>query len=171
MAETQRADSKSVVKEIAQALKEKDKAPIAQIHRIVELVGEDFARENLEETLKIESEGGMMTQKGDRRRTPGGVYFYIVKGKLEPEMRHQIFPGYGQAKRGAVIEWEKRVEIMKPMLENPEHNHGRARIANVTIQGKVGHVEEIEDSIITTILHNHENTPTYPRGVPRNAQR
>lgn len=46
----------------------------------------------LEETLAIEASGGMMVNNGERRRTPGGVFFYLVKGRLSKELRQQLFP-------------------------------------------------------------------------------
>jgi hypothetical protein len=33
-----------------------------------------------------------MVANGERRRTPGGVFFYLVKGRLSKELRKQLFP-------------------------------------------------------------------------------
>ena len=34
----------------------------------------------LQKTLAVEAEGGMLTADNKQRRTPGGAYFYIVRG-------------------------------------------------------------------------------------------
>jgi hypothetical protein len=46
----------------------------------------------LQQTLAIEAEGGMLVTSGKRRRTPGGVFFYLVCKNVSPEERKAIFP-------------------------------------------------------------------------------
>ena len=41
--------------------------------------GLDLVKSLLEETLNIESSGGMMTTDGLRRRTSGGIFFTLLK--------------------------------------------------------------------------------------------
>lgn len=47
--------------------------------RIVNIVGCDLAIRLFKETQKIESDGGMLIVNGMRRRTPGGVYLFLLK--------------------------------------------------------------------------------------------
>lgn len=65
-----------------------------KIKQIIEVCGIEQTQAWLEETLSIEASGGMMVNTGERRRTPGGVFFYLVKGRLSQELRHQLFPYY-----------------------------------------------------------------------------
>lgn len=73
---------RQVVEEIATALGETASGPQATIERSVEKLGIDGARALHAEVQAIEAAGGMMTADGARRRTPGGVYLFILKQRL-----------------------------------------------------------------------------------------
>lgn len=161
----------AIANEIAEKLGETESNPVRQIRLIVELCGEEFARDILKQTLEIEEQGGMKTQDGDRRRTPGGVYFYLSKGNMDTEIRPRIFPGFGQNKRGKVISWSERLEHMKPLLEEiqnegSEKQPGTITFARMEVRGRPGHVEVFEDSIMMIMDYELKQVP-YPRGVPQ----
>lgn len=82
----------ALAKEIAEKLEEKEIAPCRQILRVVRICGAGFARTILEETLKAEEAGGLMVLDGTRRRTKGGVFFYIGRGRMTYEVQGAIFP-------------------------------------------------------------------------------
>ncbi len=65
---------------------------LKKIRQIVETCGVEQARAWLQETHTIEASGGLMINNGERRRTPGGVFFYLVKGRISKELRKQLFP-------------------------------------------------------------------------------
>jgi hypothetical protein len=153
---------KAFAEDVAKQLDENSPDPIRQISLIIEHLGVDFVKENLEETLKIEAEGGMMTQEGERRRTPGGVFFYITKGKMEPNVRQIIFPNFGQQAKGAVVEWKDRGEYVQKATEEP----GSLRRVTITLVGRPGQVVVEENSVMTMMTFEHPNAP-YPRGVPQ----
>jgi len=155
-----------IANEIAEKLGETESNPIRQLRLIVELCGADFAKEVLDETLKIEADGGMKTQDEERRRTPGGVYFYLCKGKLTPELRTRIFPGFGENQRGKVMSWLERLEHVKPLLEDAEKETGEVSFARIKIQGRIGHVEVFDDSVMMVMDYPLKQVP-YPRGVPQ----
>lgn len=101
--------------EVAAELNETDDSPREQILKMVEVMGKDFVAKKLEETKKIQENGGMMTEKKDRKRTIGGVFFYVAKGDIKPEQRAAIFPNYVlPSKRG--VKWHNRVELIGPMV-------------------------------------------------------
>lgn len=89
-------DIEAAVTIIAEMIDETQPAALAQIGRIVQHLGIAFAREILAETQRIESQGGMLIQDGSRRRTPGGVFFYLTRQRLHQQGRHAelhtIFP-------------------------------------------------------------------------------
>src|SRR5512145_785355 len=102
--------------QFAQQLSETTPDPVRQIQMLIHHLGIDMIRQKVEETLQIEQQAGIMTQDGTRRRTPGGVFFFIVKRDMDPELRLQVFPNFGQGrKKGTTIEWEKRMEIVEPL--------------------------------------------------------
>ena len=49
------------------------------VEKIVDIIGKAKAIEFYEKTKKIEEDGGMLIINGSRRRTPGGVYLFLVK--------------------------------------------------------------------------------------------
>lgn len=151
----------AVVKEIAGKLEETDETPVQQIQMIIEMLGAEFAREVAEETLRVEEAGGMMTHNGERRRTKGGVFFYLAKGKMDHQQRIAIFPNFGSGTKGRVIDWQERMDIVPPLFEDK----GQVRTMRIILQGRPGKVEIVDNSVITTIEHMHGPTP-FPRGVP-----
>jgi len=71
-----------LIETIATTLGENEGWAKEQIKRSVEFLGVDEARELFEATQQIEADGGMLTADGKRRRTPGGVYHYLLKKRL-----------------------------------------------------------------------------------------
>ncbi|MBN1606416.1 MAG: hypothetical protein JW940_07265 [Polyangiaceae bacterium] len=81
----------SAVDRIASALNESAEQPLNQLRRVVECLGVDKCLELLEETERIEEQGGMMVPDGTRRRTAGGVFFVLARRLLSNRDRHRIF--------------------------------------------------------------------------------
>lgn len=88
-----------VAASIAAQLGQTAKGPLVQIRRIVFRLGVDVARALLNETMQVEARGGMMLPDGSRRRTPGGVYFHLTRGRVSDEDRTFIFPPRTWGKR------------------------------------------------------------------------
>lgn len=156
------------VQRIAKALKETDRKPQIQIAKVVRLCGVEFADKVLAETLQIEEQGGMMLIDGSRRRTPGGIFFYLCRQKLEPEIRDQIFqyrwtrvPDDPNTADLPELEWEARASIFTPLLETP----GQTSNIKATIIGRPDTIEKRDDVIVLTMNHQAP-LPTVPRGVP-----
>jgi hypothetical protein len=76
---------------ITESLRETDELPRKQIAEIVEVLGPDVALSLLNETLRVQSEGGVEVRDGTRRRTDGGVFFSLAKTKLPRADRNRIF--------------------------------------------------------------------------------
>jgi hypothetical protein len=83
--------------EIADQLGEIEDEPRGTILRAVQRLGSVAARGLLEETQAIEAQGGLWLGDRSRRRTPGGVFFYLVRQRAEKPDRLAIFyPEYEQ---------------------------------------------------------------------------
>src|SRR6476620_1491581 len=91
------AEAKQYAKELAALLGETELVPIKQVRRVVDICGIDFARELYKETAEIEDRGGLMLADNTRRRTRGGVFFYLVRKRIDETKRQIIFPGYGNS--------------------------------------------------------------------------
>jgi hypothetical protein len=155
------------VTELAQRLGETERGPLRQIRLLIEGMGFDAVHAKIEETLAIEAQGGMLTADGQRRRTPGGVFFYIVKGAMDPELRAKIFPGFATRKKGTVLDWAERMELLEQLMQEPIGSVARM---TVTLYGRPSQVATAEgnDSVVMILgqrVQREENVP-YPRGVP-----
>ncbi|XP_076303649.1 uncharacterized protein LOC143221890 [Lasioglossum baleicum] len=110
-----------VATDIAEKLNERQKA---LIDRIVTVIGKEKAIEFFQKTRKIEEEGGLLTIKGSRRRTAGGVYLWLVKNDehIPQEKIREIFSQCkkeiaDQKKADASARRQKAQELIK-CLEN-----------------------------------------------------
>jgi hypothetical protein len=160
----ERDEIKALALQAAKILGEDNEGPIHQLELILEHVGKEFLADIMAETQKIEENGGMMTDDGKRRRTMGGVFFYLAKGKIDARSRQLIFPNFGQKERGKVIEWSDRQKYLKDLL-NMEAA-GELKYLVVTLQGRPNQVSVQEASVIMTIAHQAAPMP-FPRGVPQ----
>jgi len=85
--------TEDTVSSIAKALGETDEVPLTQITGVVGALGEETSLKLLEETKAIEAKGGMMLPDGSRRRSPGGVFFFLSRQQLSVDDKHRIFRG------------------------------------------------------------------------------
>ena len=159
-------DIQKEAKKIADALGETEDAPIGQIAQIIEKCGLTLAQKVAEETEKIEAAGGMKTHNGKRRRTKGGTYFFIVKGRMDAKTRQEIFPNFGKHSDGemspAGIDWADRIEHLKPLIEEP----GQVNNLTVMLVGRPGKIHIEGGTVMTVIEQKEVKAPPYPKGVP-----
>lgn len=90
--------TEDTVNTIAKALGEVEEQPVTQIAGVVRALGEEAALALLEETKRIEANGGMMLPDNSRKRTPGGVFFFLARQKLSHEDKVSIFRTVKQPK-------------------------------------------------------------------------
>src|SRR5262245_36632962 len=60
--------------------------------KVLRTLGQDRCTAILADTLTCEANGGMLTKDGTRRRTPGGVFFQLVKERATKQERWRLFP-------------------------------------------------------------------------------
>ncbi|XP_050101135.1 phosphorylated adapter RNA export protein isoform X1 [Anopheles aquasalis] len=91
--------------------------------RVVEVLGREIPLKMFKETQKIEADGGMLVMKGWRRRTPGGVFLFLLKhcDDVDAELKKQIFTEDKKAKQkdwklAKAINRDKKVEELKKKL-------------------------------------------------------
>ena len=176
-------DQWQLVLDIAEQLQERQRERIASI---IKNAGLEFVQTLLQETLAIEAQGGMPTLDGSRRRTPGGVFFFLAKQKLPPDLRQTVFPVMTwQEKRARdkrkkqqrqgkqptpsrheperpSFDWQGRHNILSVLLEAP----GTASTAKVTLIGRPELYELFTDLAFITLTHP-PRLNSLPRGVPR----
>jgi hypothetical protein len=169
-------EMQAAAQEIARTLGETEPKPCSQIAALVQHCGIDFAQALLEETRAIEARGGMMLPDQSRRRTLGGIFFYLVRRRIPTEMAHVIFPRYDgdQTARKknkekphpsdqSAFQWTKREPILQRLL----NQQGVLTTVKVTLIGRPGQVDYAhKDLVITTMSHVAKST-SMPKGVPQ----
>jgi hypothetical protein len=152
------------VDKIAATLGETEQMPLETIQRVVEVIGEEKALAILEETVQVEAEGGMLTNDGQQRRTPGGVYFKLVKLQTPSKERQEIFaPAWAAAVTPPEpVTWEDSQHLSDEALESEK---GEASTVKVTIIGRPGRVIEKGNVVITSMQNS--KAPALPKGLPK----
>ena len=158
-----------LIKELATLLEETDPVPIKQIRRIVLICGADFAREMYKATEEVEAQGGMMLRDNSRRRTRGGVFFHLVRNKVDAEKRQIIFPGANRGKSAnqsiplgvPLLTWEDRIALIQSL----QSGQGEVKSMKIIMSGRPGAVEKRAEVIVTTMSFI-ASAPNLPRGIP-----
>lgn len=165
-----------LAQQIADTLGEIDNKPRAQITAIVEQCGIEFAQSLFQEAQTIQTQGGMMLADQSRQRTPGGIFFYLARRKLPPEMVKVIFPSYGDRQKqtkkkakppnvqtlGTAFNWDERLSIIQPLLEQ----QGVLNIVKVTLMGRPGLIDSSHKDLIITTMNYTLKPSSLPKGVP-----
>lgn len=84
------------------------------LQRVVDVLGKEIPLKLFKETQKIEADGGMLVMKGWRRRTPGGVFLFLLKHceDVDQEVKRSIFQEDKKAKQK---EWKLTRAINRDM--------------------------------------------------------
>jgi len=174
--------------EIAAALSETEHGPLGQVGRVVGRLGTDRARAFLTRTQEIEAAGGLMLHDGSRRRTPGGVFFHLVRADdtLSREDRVSIFPpqfgrnGRKKAASAALTQttpasatasaatsaaWTS--DDYRRVMAVLQHETGRATTVKITVIGRPGVAVEHGQAVAVALVS--EKVPSLPKGLPEPA--
>lgn len=165
---------KAFAAQLAEQLDEKGAVPRRMLADVVKHCGIEFAQEILKLTFETEAQGGLMINTGERRRTLGGVFFFLARSKLTPEMRKVVFPrkkgqnrsggnktGQSQYGQSSSLRWEDRLEIIQPLLAA----QGELTNVKIVLIGRPGRIETRKDLVVTVVSHT-QKSPSLPRGVP-----
>lgn len=70
--------------------------------RVVSLIGKEASLKLFKITQKIEREGGMLTMNKFRRRTPGGIFLFLLKtsDKIDEDLKKEIFDDRKTSSKG-----------------------------------------------------------------------
>ncbi|XP_058818977.1 phosphorylated adapter RNA export protein isoform X1 [Topomyia yanbarensis] len=91
--------------------------------RVVSVLGKQIPAKLFKETQKIEADGGMLIMNGARRRTPGGVFLFLLKHneEIDKDDKKAIFlvekkTAIKERKNSQAVNREKKVEELKKTL-------------------------------------------------------
>ena len=156
------------VEKLAEVLQEPNRPLLRQVLR---LLGPDRTTEILADTLTCEANGGLLTTDGTRRRTPGGVFFQLVKERITPQKRRRLFPYHGPQRPLRPIPqtpatpqgltWDQVQTIIQTLAQAPA---GEAKTMKLTLIGRPGKVETHGQAVFFRL--QGKPPATLPRGLP-----
>ena len=147
------------------------------VRRVVEVLGAEAASAHYTEALRIEATGGELISSGKRRRTPGGVFFRVVRDACTAEQRKALgWPtGEGEAppaephtprphreSRITALPWAALAEHLPTLLQTP----GATMSSKITLTGRPGRIIEAQGAILTVLATDPTKAPTLPKGLP-----
>jgi hypothetical protein len=152
------------------------------ITRIVNEIGVERSLQILEKSVEIEAGEGIMTRDGKRRRTPGGVFFFLVRGRISRDQYFKIWerpqPFYRSKKPQPPPPPQKRTPPPKKKKAEPLRWAARLALFN-EVGGEHGQVSNAEvkligrpikvlprGNVVILTLRNRDQPPL-PRSLPQ----
>nr|CAD2189880.1 unnamed protein product [Meloidogyne enterolobii] len=119
MLDPENMEMEQLANQLAEALGEKE--PVL-IRKAVELAGKQVSVEIFKKCQDVEKQGGMLTKKEDRRRTPGGVFMQLFSERedIKEEQKKELFT------LGNKLMKEKRKEFKKKAKEIRKNKNAEA---------------------------------------------
>ena len=168
----------ALARAVAAVLDETMPPPIRTITRAVDRLGPARARAVLGQALTVEAQGGLTLPDG-RRRTPGGVFFHLVRAsdEISREDKDYIFPRQGgRLKRAggtgtpaapapaapAPVAWTDAT--FRALARQLQQDPGRATTVKITVIGRPGTAVEQGQAIVVALTN--EKVPDLPQGLP-----
>jgi hypothetical protein len=150
---------------IADGLGEHEHVPRAQVSRVVHVLGIERALAFYAQAQVTEAAGGMLLPDGSRRRTPGGVFFRLVRDGIAKEERWRIFPSHTQRQQSKQQTASAPHQAAGALLITDLPNlTGEARTVKITLIGRPGRVTLKPDYVLTTMQST--TVPALPKGLP-----
>ncbi len=152
--------------------------PLRIITRVVQRLGPAQARALLGQALTVEAQGGLTLPDGTRR-TPGGVFFFLVRAGDEVSRadKEYIFPrratavsstaaaGGGSAPAPvppAPLTWTD--ETYRALASQLQQDPGRIATVKITVIGRPG--TTVEQGMAVALALVSETVPDLPKGLP-----
>ncbi len=172
---TGKAAARAAIDEIAAQFGETEDEPKRLIKRALRLLGEEQVHATVARALEVEAAGGMMVPDGSRRRTVGGVFFYLLRTTVGQKEWYRIFqpqttgqgagqsaPGQGQATAAAATPFDWAT--FGAAATEAQRERGEATTVKLTVIGRPGKVVERGDVVLVAM--RSEKAPSFPKGVP-----
>jgi hypothetical protein len=153
-----------LVGELAAQLGEQDEQPLQQIDRALAILGETPVRAMIAEALAIEAAGGETVMSGKRRRTPGGIFFRLVRERATGSQRRAIFPAAPGATPTPVAGQPFTWATFGTLLPTLTTERGAVTTVKITVIGRPKQVLPSGEVIIVTL--RSERPPSLPKGLP-----
>jgi len=150
----------------------------ATIWRTVRTLGPERAQAFVAQALEVEANGGMMVPDGSRKRTLGGIFFYLVRTQISDDEAIQINRAWrwqqwkqrqpAKSKAPAApappplppFVWDEAAPIIAELTTNV----GEASTVKMTVIGRPTQVVERQGVVVVALRST--KAPTLPKGLP-----
>ena len=178
--------------QIATQLGETRNVPVRQIGRVIERVGSEVTQALADEAVALAAAGGMLTVDGIPR-TVGGIFFWLVRQRVDPVLAKEIF-----LKPAMLRSIQREQQHLNPNTPQPPKSprqstpamnqaltlpafqwadkpaiytalrtqKGGVQTVKITLVGRPGRVIEKHDLVITMMTQMQVPT-SFPKGVPQ----
>ncbi len=109
----EQAQRSHLARVIADQLGETEPEPCYTIRLALLLLGRVRVQALVDKALGVEATGGMATLDGQRRRTPGGVFFHLMRKACNKEQREQLFAVDGDTGKPTRKKYTKRKPVKR----------------------------------------------------------
>lgn len=146
------------------------------VQRVVEVLGESRTEEIFQKTIEVEGQGGLPTANAERRRTPGGVFFKLVKEHATREERKAIFAAPPGTKPKPQVQ-KPAAPVAPPPIERLSWDEAKLEVARIlkaplgrahvklTLIGRPSQVSRTKSCVVIAMKGNPPHS--IPRGLPR----
>jgi len=155
------SDLHGVCEQIAQSLGETEAKPLEQIRKIVAALGAKRSLKLLQKSLTIEENGGMVIYNQARRRTLGGVYFFLAQRWIDKEHCFDIWPEMYPS-HIPPLKWEDR----KQLVDESMQEIGEANSVRAILIGRPGRVIE-KGKVVLISMQALKHPQSWPKGLPQ----
>lgn len=137
----------------------------ALVQTVLDVLGAERTNALLMQTLEVEASGGMLVQSGKRRRSPGGVFFYLARTGVSKQERRSIFGAQGEASppKKTPPTWEQ-AGAAAAWAQSKDARKGEARVVNLTVIGRPKQVKKMDTCVILALTP--KGPPPLPAGLP-----
>ncbi len=152
----------------------------ATIWRVVRTLGPERAQAFVAQALEVEANGGMMVPDGSRKRTLGGIFFYLVRTQVSDAEAVAINVMWrSKHQRKKLARGEGRItprtpappplppfvwDEADPIIAELTAHIGDASTVKVTVIGRPNQIVERQGVIILALRST--KAPTLPKGLP-----
>lgn len=134
------------------------------LYRSLNILGEDRCLSLLTETLALEAGDGLLTRDGTRRRTPGGVFFELVKQACTAKEYYRIFghksPQAPAHTQDPVFQWATLPSLLAGWTPT---DTGDAAM-KLTLVGRPGTVKPHGQVVVFRL--QGKTPPSFAKGLP-----
>jgi len=165
-------EERALAGQIADVLGERARTARQQIARIVRVVGAERAGVFYAEAQAVEAGSGLPINNGRRRRTPGGVFFHLVRTGVTDTERVAIFGRSGGGAGGTgmpmppvgpvLARWD--AAVVGAVMALAPTAMGGATSVKITVVGRPGKVVEREGVVAVALVS--AGMPSLPKGLP-----